>query len=142
MRTFAKPGILPGVCDGDVARLVGDYLANHSSKRNFVYWVTLNSHLPILRSLANDGPFSCGTQHPQVQDADLCIWMSLVYKVQNSVAAMAVRPDLPQTEFYIVGDHAPPFIRSARRGMFFPGVVPYLHLVPPTPPPLLIRNSR
>jgi hypothetical protein len=123
-------GVFPGICDSDVARLAGDYLANNSSRQNFVYWVTLNSHLPVLRSLANDGPFGCGTDHAEVQDADLCMWMSLVYKVQSSIAAMAVRPDLPPTEFYIVGDHAPPFILSERRNMFSPGVVPYLHLFP------------
>ncbi|MGB2889185.1 MAG: sulfatase-like hydrolase/transferase [Candidatus Acidiferrales bacterium] len=123
-------GIFPGVCDADVARLIGDYLANNSSRRNFVYWVTLNSHLPVLRSLASGGAFNCGTARAPVQDADICMWMSLIYKAHSSIAALALRPDLPATEFYIVGDHAPPFILQERRKMFSPGIVPYLHLVP------------
>jgi hypothetical protein len=58
------------------------------------------------------------------------MWMSLANKVNSSIAALVVRPDIPSTEFYIVGDHAPPFILQKRRRMFYPDVVPYIHLVP------------
>lgn len=43
-------GIFAGVCDRDVPRIIGDHLRAHTDQPQFVYWLTVNAHLPIPRN--------------------------------------------------------------------------------------------
>jgi phosphoglycerol transferase MdoB-like AlkP superfamily enzyme len=51
--------------------------------------------------------------------------MGLVIRAERAIAKVAVRPDLPETEFVIVGDHAPPFMQKTRREQFSQRNVPF-----------------
>jgi hypothetical protein len=124
------PGIFPGICDADVLRQIGDRLVRHPEKLQFIYWVTLNSHLPAERSAAAASELGCGSAHAPVSDVDVCAWTALILKVNSSIAALARRSGLPPTEFIVVGDHAPPFFARKRRQLFSQNVVPYVRLVP------------
>jgi hypothetical protein len=124
------PGVFPGICDADIARQIGDRLVRHPEKRQFIYWLTLNSHLPVERSAAAASELGCGSAHAPVSDLDVCTWMALILKVNSSVALLARRSGLPSTEFIVVGDHAPPFLAQKRRQFFSQRVVPYVRLIP------------
>ena len=41
------PGPFPGTCDADTSVWIGDQLEKNSDSPQFIYWVTLNSHLPV-----------------------------------------------------------------------------------------------
>jgi hypothetical protein len=56
--------------------------------------------------------------------------MGLVMRTERAIVKVALRPDLPDTEFLIVGDHAPPFMQRERRDLFSKKVVPFVHLTP------------
>ncbi|MFZ0799051.1 MAG: sulfatase-like hydrolase/transferase [Terriglobales bacterium] len=124
------PGVFTGICDADVARRIGDRLVRHQEKLQFIYWLTLNSHLPVERSAAAARELGCGSANAPVSDVDVCAWTALILKVNSSVAALALRSGLPRTEFIVVGDHAPPFLAQKRRRLFSQDVVPYVRLMP------------
>jgi hypothetical protein len=120
----------PGVCDEYMVGLLRDLLLRPKSDRpQFIYWLSLNSHLPVDRESATADGVGCGSSNA-VTDEDLCAWMSLVYRVNKAVATLATSSGIPPTEFIIVGDHAPPFLAQTRRRAVSQSVVPYIRLIP------------
>jgi hypothetical protein len=121
----------PGTCDAAIAGWIGNsLLSEDTGKPQFIYWVTLNSHLPVPThpNLAEDGV--CSTL-PSLRDSvPLCSWFRLVRNVHQSVQEMALRPTARPTVFVLVGDHAPPFADPKLRQIFSATDVPYLTLTP------------
>jgi hypothetical protein len=123
-------GPFGGACDDDVARWIGDELSSHPQEYQLIYWLTLNSHLPVQKLSDPSNPLKCGTTGALADDEATCGLLSLIEQVHHSIAEIAKRPDLPETEFLLVGDHAPPFLYRSRREQFSQAEVPYIHLVP------------
>ena len=131
-KTHLCSGPFPGVCDTDMGNIVGEkLLSSRGDSPNLIYWVTLNSHLPIQKGAAETSAV-CGGTRTDIPDEGICLWAALVYRVNQSIANIATLPGLPQTEFVVVGDHAPPFLFPARRERFSQTDVPVVHLVPKT----------
>jgi phosphoglycerol transferase MdoB-like AlkP superfamily enzyme len=122
-------GPFSGICDTDIASIIGKDLLTQTEEPWFIYWVTLNSHLPIKKRRINS-PFHCGQEDSVFKDEGSCLWASLVWRANQSIADVAKLPNLPPTEFIVVGDHAPPFLSPWRREQFSQTVVPYIDLVP------------
>jgi phosphoglycerol transferase MdoB-like AlkP superfamily enzyme len=123
-------GPFRGSCDEDVINHVGDYLAKDPEHKHFTQILTLNSHLPVSPDEASSAILRCGEADAMISDEAACNLMGLVIRAERAVAKVAIRPDLPETEFLIVGDHAPPFMRRSRRDMFSQHEVPYFQLIP------------
>jgi len=125
------PGAFPGVCDASIAQWIGSSLQSTAqAKPQFVYWMTLNSHLPVLinKNLASDDV--CHAQ-PDLNSSDaFCSWFHLVQTVHQSVAQMALASAARPTVFVLVGDHAPPFSDPALVRDFSTTQVPYVMLAP------------
>jgi hypothetical protein len=124
------PGPFPGACDAAVSSWIGDRLQENSDTPQFVYWVTLNSHLPVPVSNGVKAPPSCSDHSATAEDSAACAWYQLVFNVHRSVAELALRPATRPTIFLIVGDHAPPFASARLRREFSDRVVPYVLLTP------------
>jgi len=124
-------GAFPGTCDASIAGWIGgSLLVEDRAKPKFIYWVTLNSHLPVPANpdLPADG--ACSTQ-PELQDsAALCSWFRLVRTVHQSVAQQALGATGRPTIFLLVGDHAPPFGSPKLQAEFSSSEVPYVMLTP------------
>jgi len=124
-------GAFPGTCDAAIAGWIGSSLLSvDTAKPRFIYWVTLNSHLPVPThpGLADDGV--CSTL-PSLRDSvPLCSWFRLVRNVHQSVQQLALRPSSRATVFVLVGDHAPPFADPQLRQIFSATDVPYVVLTP------------
>ena len=121
-----------GICDADIAQWIGNRLQQRTSQPSFLYWVTLNSHLPVpIPSRVKNGP-PCATIPSGQQYPALCSWFQLVSNVHQSVARIAQSNPSRPTVFVIVGDHAPPFVDPFLRGQFSDSVVPYVILEPRT----------
>jgi phosphoglycerol transferase MdoB-like AlkP superfamily enzyme len=124
-------GAFPGVCDASIAGWMGSSLLSaDQGKPQFIYWVTLNSHLPVPAhpDLADDGV--CATQPALRNSAALCSWFRLVRVVHESVQQVALRATARPTIFILVGDHAPPFGDPRLRAEFSGTEVPYVMLTP------------
>jgi hypothetical protein len=124
------PGPFPGTCDAAVSSWIGDRLQENSDTPQFVYWVTLNSHLPVPVSNGVKAPPSCSDHSATAEAPAVCAWYQLVFNVHRAVAELALRPATRPTIFLIVGDHAPPFASALSRSEFSDRVVPYVLLTP------------
>jgi hypothetical protein len=125
------PGAFPGVCDASIAGWIGNRLLSESGdKPRFIYWVTLNSHLPepVRPNLPQDGV--CATEPDLASSTALCSWFRLVRAVHQSVAEVALLQTDRPTVFILVGDHAPPFTNAQLRADFSSTDVPYEMLTP------------
>lgn len=122
------PNVFPGACDRDIPRLIGRDLAA-AKQPQFVYWLTLNSHLPVVanRELRTEDCRQLGAvldgDYPQV-----CRLFSIWDDTAAALAEMAGRPDFPPTDILIVGDHMPPFTQQKSRLMFDSAKVPWVLL--------------
>jgi len=120
--------VFSGVCDPDIASLIGDDLAKAKGPQ-FTYWVTLNSHLPVVANA------DLHTDHCERYDPALDKQLPLVCRLftiwDQTAAALAktlARPDFPPTDILIVGDHMPPFSQQQSRLAFEPDRVPWILL--------------
>lgn len=115
-----------GLCDDDVGRLIKDELAASGSQRKFVYWLTLNSHLPY--TPLENGPLGCHTAAPRIGDRIPCELTEIWMKVFDSVAAIASDPAMPPLDIMVVGDHNTPMWSRAAAGHFRAGLVDWYKL--------------
>jgi hypothetical protein len=123
-------GAFVGTCDAAVAGLIGQRLQTRDPSPDFVYWVTLNSHLPLPVPSGLPGAASCALTPLLTRQATFCSWYQLVANVHDSVARLAMGQMGRPTVFVIVGDHAPPFANPTLRDQFSGAEVPYVLLVP------------
>jgi len=129
-RLGARPcgGVFPGTCDTDVPGLIAHRLKT-AKQPQLVYWVTLNSHLPLL---ADE---SLGTQDCKFGGAALadrppmmCRLFAVHHRLAEALTRMALDPALPPTDILIVGDHMPPFFQRDARVRFTGDKVPWILL--------------
>ena len=125
-------GAFPGICDGDIAGWIGrSLLADTASQPRFIYWMTLNSHLPVSENVnlpAETNP--CPSNQELNNSHPLCSWFRLVLHVHRSVQQIALEDRHRPTVFILVGDHAPPFATPHLRQLFSDSEVPYVILTP------------
>jgi phosphoglycerol transferase MdoB-like AlkP superfamily enzyme len=122
------PGPFPGICDAAIPGWIEGRL-QHANEPQFIYWLTLNSHLPVpITNMVKDPP-SCSST-AVLEDDGICAWYRLVFNVHRSVAELARKAEGRPTVFVVVGDHAPPFSSEKRRDEFSHSVVPYIVLSP------------
>jgi hypothetical protein len=122
------PTVFAGACDRDVPALIGRRI-KAADKPQFVYWLTLNSHLPVEES-KQLGTANCRQLGP-VLDDDLpmvCRLFAIWGDTSAALAKMLADPDLPPTDVLIVGDHMPPFTLQRARVQFAPDQVPWFYL--------------
>ncbi|MGA2570426.1 MAG: sulfatase-like hydrolase/transferase [Terracidiphilus sp.] len=123
-------GAFVGTCDADIASWIGRRLGQSNSRPTFVYWMTLNSHLPVPVPAQLSSPAPCQASFSVDPGTPLCSWFQLVVNVHRSVSQLALRDLARPTVFVIVGDHAPPFGNLAIRDRFSQTDVPYVILLP------------
>jgi phosphoglycerol transferase MdoB-like AlkP superfamily enzyme len=123
-------GAATGICDSSIAGWIGDRLQKHDARPEFVYWVTLNSHLPVPVPVPIAHVVPCSLLPLPSSQASLCSWAQLVLNVHRSISQLAMSPLARPTVFIVVGDHAPPFGDLSLRRQFSDSVVPYIILRP------------
>jgi hypothetical protein len=123
-------GAFTGTCDAAVAEWIGRRLAKTEGTPEFLYWVTLNSHLPVPTPPPLPTPASCSISPALLRRSALCSWYQLIANVHDSMSRVAVSELARPTIFIIVGDHAPGFSDQTIRAQFSYKVVPYVLLIP------------
>ncbi|MGX7706116.1 sulfatase-like hydrolase/transferase [Methylobacterium sp. Gmos1] len=118
-------GPFPGPCDTDVAAAVEAELAAPGPA--FVYWLTLNSHVPVAPG-GGTPRYACGRPGSPFADREVCLMVEIWQDVFAAVSRIARAH--PGTEIMLVGDHAPPLWRRKARDAFEPGRVPWIRLAP------------
>ena len=94
----------PGLCDRDLFSLAAQKIT--SSNKIFLYWLTLNSHLPFDKmDVENYRKELCDASY----SSQLCNYQNLHVQFFEGLASMINEYDLSGTEVLVVGDHPPPF---------------------------------
>lgn len=126
--TLQCGGVFAGACDRDVPALLAKDL-KAAEKPQFIYWLTVNSHLPVPPGmnldvdqcetvstvLAKDYPMIC---------RQFALWDQMDRAIIKEISAA----DFPETDILIVGDHMPPYYDRHHRSQFAPDKVPWLML--------------
>lgn len=124
----ACPNVFAGACDRDVPQIIGEQLKDRS-KPQFIYWLTLNSHLPVIED-PKLGTTNC-KQLGGTEDADfplICRMYSVWDDTAVALEKMVSQPGFPPTDILIVGDHMPPFTHQKSRLKFDSEHVPWFLL--------------
>ncbi len=136
------PGAFLGTCDAAIANWIGKRLREPEVNPRFVYWMTLNSHLPVPNPPLLPGPATCSFSSSLSSQPAFCAWYQLIANVHTAVSSLALGPLFRPTVFVVVGDHEPPFANQALRDKFSDAVVPYVILVPRTISPRRVISTR
>ena len=118
-------GVFDGSCDIETAGFVGQMLARSEPGPIFIYWLTLDSHVPVPSGFQDRSIPGILTT-----DSPLDSWMASVHRVNSVIAQVAARLQSRPTIFVVVGDHPPGFISAKRRAMFDSRSVPFFRLIP------------
>jgi len=122
-------GVFPGACDTDVPRLIAQELRNSGKQRNLVYWLTLNSHLPVVaEDSLGTGHCPLGTPEWRESYPSLCRSYMLLQQLSDALAGEIMKTDFPEADILIVGDHMPPFFQRSMRSRFDNAYVPWIYL--------------
>jgi Flp pilus assembly pilin Flp len=121
-------GVFPGACDRDVPRVLAARL-KQASRPQFVYWLTLNSHLPVPPGENLDVEL-CARISPRLaaEYPMICRQFAIWHDIDAALAREITAPDFPPTDILIVGDHMPPYFDRHDRSQFAPDRVPWLLL--------------
>lgn len=117
-------GVFAGACDPDVPKILAQRLKN-ASKPQLLYWLTVNSHLPVLR---RDG--RCHEYSPELAKAArmACRVLRIYDDVASALIEEIVAEGFPDADILLVGDHMPPFFDRWNRSKFDPARVPWIIL--------------
>ncbi|MCB4362600.1 hypothetical protein KIH07_02565 [Hydrogenophaga taeniospiralis] len=115
----------PGYCDRHLFDIVRNRL---SAEKVFLYWLTLNSHMPYdRRDVVDYREELCRGAFGAAYDEQLCNYQNLHVQFFEHLAKLAEDESMRGVEVVVVGDHAPIFNDEASRGHFERKQVSMLH---------------
>lgn len=122
------PNVFAGACDRELPKLIAHQLAS-APKPQFVYWLTLNSHLPIASNevLRTKQCSRLGGEMDE-EFPMICRLFAVWEDTADALYQEISRPSFPATHILIVGDHMPPLTRQNSRVQFDPERVPWIFL--------------
>lgn len=118
--------VFRGECDTNILSKIASLMRERKNEKTFVYYLTLNTHLPNSPKLANKSPASCDG----VPTQEICTLLKLHEEFFAALGRILVDPTVPPMQVLLVGDHAPPFAALKSRKEFSTNEVPFLELVP------------
>lgn len=123
--------VFRGACDADLAPVIAKEarLLASAGKPRFIYWLTLNTHIPVAPGDAHVN-FRCAERDNAFGQATVCRMAELWHDFFGAVSQLALDPTIGPAEILIVGDHAPPLWSKRGRSMFAPGKVAWYRLTP------------
>lgn len=123
----------PGICDGDIPAAIGSLLDRDPDAPQFVYWLTLNAHLPIYATHDPRAIVDCSVSSVLAEDEQQCRLVQLHRLVMQALAdQLRERQDFG---LVVVGDHAPAFVSGQRRHTLSADQVPFAVVWPRQPTP-------
>jgi hypothetical protein len=119
-----------GLCDLWIVDQIEHELSASYGSRKFIYWLTLNSHLPVDSELAGKSSFDCANTKTLREEIGPCELARIHFQLYTRIAQLALDRKLAPTRFIIVGDHMPPFPKLSERALYDDERVPYVELIP------------
>jgi hypothetical protein len=122
--------IFRGVCDTTINTWLLNNMNRQPERKEFYYWVTLNTHLPLVE-IHDEGYRNFAGKWIEQGITENILQIAYQHKLLfQDLANKLGKPGSPKAHILLVGDHAPPFIDPADRKMYDPKLVPYIELMP------------
>ena len=100
-----------------------------ADKPQFIYWLTVNSHLPVPYGGNLDADdCACLSAKLAAEFPMICRQAAIWDAIDKALVKEMTAPDFPATDILIVGDHMPPYFRRKSRMQFAADTVPWLLL--------------
>lgn len=124
-------GAFRGACDADLAPAITTAAqdAAASGKPRFLYWVTLNTHVPVAPGDALTD-FHCERGNSGFGTTTVCRMAELWHDFFKTLSTIALDPSVYPADILVVGDHAPPMWSKRGRAQFAAGQVAWYRLSP------------
>lgn len=121
-------GVFPGACDRQIPKQIAAKL-KAARQPTFLYWLTLNSHLPVPAGL-NLNVDNCERVSPflKAEYPQICRQFAIYHDIEVALAREITAGDFPDADILLVGDHMPPYFDRHHRTQFDPAHVPWLLL--------------
>ncbi len=121
-------GVFPGACDRQIPSQIAAKL-KAAGKPTFLYWLTLNAHLPVPAGL-NLNVDNCERVSPflKAEYPQICRQFAIYHDIETALASEITAADFPDADILLVGDHMPPYFDRHHRTQFDPAHVPWLYL--------------
>jgi hypothetical protein len=117
-----------GACDADLPPVIAQE-ATFTKKPKLIYWLTLNTHIPVAPGQALVD-FGCKKDAGIFGHVHVCEMAELWHDVFAAVSKLALDPAIGPADIIIVGDHSPPLWSRRARAQFEPGLVAWYRLSP------------
>ncbi|MBT9552421.1 MAG: hypothetical protein IV088_16340 [Hydrogenophaga sp.] len=115
----------PGYCDRDLFGVVQEKM---QKDKVFLYWLTLNSHVPYdRRDIAKYRGDLCDSAFGVNYSEQLCNYQNLHVQFFEQLTKLIESDSMRGVEVVVVGDHAPLFNGADSLKQFFADKVPALH---------------
>jgi phosphoglycerol transferase MdoB-like AlkP superfamily enzyme len=100
-----------------------------AKKPTFLYWLTLNSHLPVPPGLNLDVDH-CERVSPKLAIAfpQICRQFTIYNDIDVAMVKEITASDFPNSDILLVGDHMPPYFDRHHRTQYDAENVPWLYL--------------
>lgn len=119
-----------GACDTAIGHWLFSRMQLEPSKKEFYYWLTLNTHLPLIDNESNEYRDFAALWLAKGLHAKIVQMAYQHYCLYRNLAAEIKKLSSCRPHILIVGDHAPPFLERSIREYYEPGVVNYINITP------------
>ena len=121
-------GVFAGACDRQVPKLLSENLKN-ADQPTFLYWLTLNAHLPVPTGSNLDVDDCSKTSALLAEEFPMiCRQLAIFDDIDRALIQEITASDFPEADILLVGDHMPPYYDRHNRSQFDPERVPWLYL--------------
>lgn len=106
----------PGACDLDMRDEVAEYFALPGKR--FMYWITLNSHIPYSSNDVRYDVFNCENMGVG-NNTETCHYLKLQAQFFYGLAEMVDDPRMEGVTVRVIGDHPTPLFNSTEKLKYF-----------------------
>ncbi|THU39809.1 hypothetical protein FAM09_07890 [Niastella caeni] len=120
--------VFRGICDTAINTWLLDNMNRQPDRKEFYYWVTLNTHFPLVE--IHDEAYRVFSEKWKTQGITENL-LQLAYQHRlffKDIANKLSKPGAPKGHVLLVGDHAPPLMDPTDRKLFSTHWVPYIEL--------------
>ena len=118
-----------GVCDDQVTEKIVEVFRDADTPV-LAYWLTLYGHVPIDNALREKYQDGCSNGSLEIANPDVCGMLSSQRDSIRSLKSALEASEAPLPHIFVVGDHAPPFLKKDPRLFFNQRHVPWYVLTP------------
>lgn len=126
LKNLERCSSFPGACDKNILVEIAE-LNKITDEKQFIYWLTLNSHHPYSEKDIDTYHFDCKLNSFKNRQ-EACRNLNLQFQLFNNLADSIKKGNFKDTTIIVVGDHIPPLVSDKEKDSFKKDTVPFIHI--------------